>query len=162
MASSSVVRLLLLLVAASVAFGAAASSTAHRTLEVNVDFQDGSASLTASELLKLGVAVDTVHGEDWCGFAFALVTAHALSSEGTSNALQNFSDQRALHVAELLERLGVPKSRTYYEGKSDQHTSAGWVDGRRVEILFRAEGSEIQTSTPCPIQKNSNGFRVRN
>lgn len=162
MTTSSVARLLLVLIAASVAFNVAASSTAQRTLEIDVDFQDGSTSLTASELQKLGDAVDTVRGEDWCGFAFALVTAHALSSEGPSNSLQNLSDRRALHVAELLERLGVPKSRIYYEGKSDRHTSAGWVVGRRVELLFQAEGSERQTSTPCPIPKKSNGFRVRN
>jgi outer membrane protein OmpA-like peptidoglycan-associated protein len=161
MVTSSVVRLLLVLAAASAAFSAAALSTAHRTLEVDVDFQDRSTILTATELQKLQGAVDTVRGEDWCGFAFALVTAHALTSEGSNDSLQDLSDRRALYVAELLERLGVPKSRIYFEGKSDRHTSAGWAAGRRVELQFRAEGSENKTSTPCPIPKNSHGFRVR-
>lgn len=162
MATVSVIRQLLVIGAASAVFCAAAYSIAYRTLEVDVDFEDRSVSLTASELQKLEGAIDTVRGEDWCGFAFALVTAHALSSEGSSTSLQYLSDQRALYVAEILERLGVPKSRIYYEGKSDRHTSAGWVSGRRVELLFQAEGSERPTSIPCPIPKNANGFRVRN
>lgn len=159
--TSSVVRLLLILVAASAAFSAAAYSTAFRTLEVYVDFQDRSTSLEVPELQKLEGAVDTVRSEDWCGFAFALVTAHALSSERSKNSLQELSDRRAIYVAELLERLGVPKSRIYYEGKSDRYTSAGWAVGRRAELLFQAVGSERQTSTPCPIPKNANGFRFR-
>ena len=162
MATSSLVRLLLKLAITSAAFTAAAFSTAHRILEVDVDFQDRGTGLTASELQKLKGAVDTVRAEDWCGFAFALVTAHALTSEGPDNSLQDLSDRRALHVAEQLETLGVPKSRIYYEGKSDRHASAGWAVGCRAKLLFQAEGSERKTSTPCPIPKNSNGFRVRN
>lgn len=162
MSTVSILRQLLVLSAATVAFGAAAFSTAHRTLEVDLDFQDRSVSLTTLELQKLSAAVETVRSEDWCGFAFVLVTGHALSSEVSDTPLQDLSDRRALYVAEQLERIGLPKSRIYYEGKSDRFTSAGWASGRKVELLFQAEGSETQTSTPCTIPKNAEGFRVRN
>lgn len=156
------IRLLLLLAAASAIFNASALSITNRTLDIEVDFEDRSVSLTVVERQKLEAAIDTVRGEDWCGFAFALVTAHALSSEGPNVSLQNLSDRRALYVAELLERLGVPKARIYHEGKSDRYTSAGWAYGRRAELRLQADASERQTATPCPIPRNSNGFRVRN
>ena len=156
------IRLLLLLVAAGAIGGAGASSTAYRQILIDVDFEDRSASLRPLERQKIAAAVEMVRAEDWCGLAFVTATGHAVSSEGDGVSLQELSERRALYVAELVRELGVPKRRVFSEGKADRYTSAGWAFGRRVELLFQAEGSERQTSTPCPIPRDSNGLRVRN
>ena len=154
------IRSLLLLVVAIGAFSAFAYSIAELTVDLDLDFEHRSISLTDSERQKVEAAVAKVRREDWCGIKFALVTGHALASEGPQSALQHISDRRAMHVAELLERLGLPKDRIHYEGRSDTRTSSGETWGQLAELIIQAASSGRPTSIPCKYPKNANGFRM--
>lgn len=124
------------------------------TADLQLDF--GASALTWDPVAqgRLARAVDQVRS--WCGFQFALVTGHADPSETDTTSLAELSIARAMYVVQLLGTLGVPKERTFSEGKGASQPLPGWSG--RVEIDLQGEGNGDRG---CSIPPDGRGFRAR-
>lgn len=133
------------------------ATSIYSSLDVDVVFAKGAASLSDVERKKVVDAVERIRREDWCTFEVAITVGHADASEGEAADLMRLSELRAAYVANVVRERGIPAKRVYEEGKGGTQPLPQSFSAR-AEIYFKGGVG----GPGCKFPKGPSGFREWN
>lgn len=123
-------------------------------LDLVVTFQSGAVGLDARERARIADILQRIRNEDWCPLHWAVVVGQLRPDHEKSAASHRLIERRAVYVAELLQKLGVPPSAITI-AKPEIPISEVILQSR-VVLLF--EGSPA--SLHCRFPRDAGGMRV--